>query len=132
MKPFLFFLLAFCLSVGCNDDQQKVKALKTETETLHDEAMKDMAEMNRVAREIKQFILSASMTPEQSQGYADALKAIGDAENDMMSWMRDYKDPSDKPAAEALEYLNAQKAAMEKNKADILAATAAGKKLLPQ
>jgi len=132
MKNLLYCLFALFLTVGCNEDKKQVEALQKETETIHDEAMKDMAEMNRVARDIKQFMIAASMTPEQSAVFMTTLTNIGEAENDMMAWMANYKEPSDKPAAEALKYLTEQKALIAKNHADIKAATEAGKKLLPQ
>ena len=132
MKFFLFCACAILLSVGCNDDKSKVEALQKETENIHDQAMKDMAEMNRVAREIKDFMMSASMTPDQSATYTATLTAIGDAENGMMAWMTGYKSPSSLPAAEAMVYLREQKILIEKNAAAIKTATEAGKKLLPK
>ena len=127
------------LAVGCNDQkkqvealQKQVDALQKETEDFHDAAMKDMAEMNRVAREIKEFMISASMTAEQSATYTETLTTMGNAENEMMAWMANYKAPTDMPAAEALKYLETQKNLIEQNHIAIQAATESGKKLLPE
>lgn len=128
MRHFFFALLAISFLTSCNN----VEALKKETETIHDEAMKEMAEMNRTARAIKDFLVSASMTPEQSAQYVEVLTAMGKAENDMMSWMANYKEPVGKSADEATQYLTEQKKLIEANYADIKAATAAGKKILGQ
>ncbi len=132
MKHLLFCLFAFFLATGCTEDKKQVETLQKETEDIHDAAMKDMAEMNRVAREIKKFMMSATMTPEQSATYVATLTTIGEAENEMMAWMAGYKAPSDKSAAEAITYLQAQKKLIEQNHIAIKAATEAGKKLLTQ
>jgi len=130
MKNVLLFLLTVILASACNDDKKQVESLQKETETIHDEAMKDMAEMNRVARAIKEFMISATMTPEQSSTFTTALTNIGNAENGMMTWMANYKAPTDQPAAEAIKYLQEQKKLIEKNRVEIKAATEAGQKLL--
>ncbi|HLP94447.1 MAG TPA: hypothetical protein VK168_10455 [Saprospiraceae bacterium] len=131
MKKLTILMLALAFFSACNNDQKAVDALLKETETIHDEAMKDMAEMNRLAREIKEFMISASMTPEQSQVYTQTLTQIGQAENDMMSWMKEFKAPeANAPAKESLDYLAKQKEAIQKNHNDIKAAIEAGKKLL--
>lgn len=124
----LFSCLLFFFS-ACNNDQKQVEALANETESVHDDAMKDMADMNRVARELKQTLIAATMTPEQSAIYTQTLEAIGKAENDMMDWMKNYKRPEGMAAPEALKYLQEQKALIEKNHAEIKAALEAGMKL---
>ena len=132
MKQFLFCICALFLTVGCNDEKKQVEALQKETENIHDAAMKDMAEMNRVARQIKEFMISATMTPEQSATYTATLNSIGEAENSMMAWMVNYKAPIGMPAGPALKYLEEQKNLIEQNHIAIQAATEAGKKLLPE
>lgn len=132
MKQFFFCIFALLLTVACNDNNKQLEALQTETNDIHDAAMKDMAAMNRVAREIKQLMISATLTPEQSATYTSALSAIGDAENEMMAWMANYKAPTDMAASEAIKYLQEQKALIEKNHVAIKAATETATKLLPQ
>lgn len=120
------------LAIACNNDKKQVEALQNETEEIHNEAMKDLAEMNRVAAQLKEFMISASMTPSQSATYTDVLTTIGNAENEMMAWMANYKAPTDMPAPDALKYLQNQKNLIEQNHIAILAATEQGKKLLPE
>ena len=122
----LFSLLLF---TACNNDKKQVESLIKETETIHDEAMKDMADMNRVARELKQTMIAAMMTPEQNAVYTDVLDKMGNAENGMMDWMKNYKSPEDMSSADALKYIQEQKTLIEKNRADIKAALEAGMKL---
>ncbi len=131
------FLMLFCsvglLFTACNSAQKKeVETLDKETMAIHDEAMKEMADMNRTSRAIKTFLTTATMTPEQSAVYSEALLNMEKAESDMMAWMAQYKSPEDKPAAEALDYLKEQKVKITKNRDDIHAALEAGKKLMPK
>ena len=129
--PFTLLLSAcFLLLNACGDDHKKeIKALSEETNQIHDEAMKEMAEMNRIARELKQTMISATMLPEQSEVYNKTLESMGKAENGMMDWMKNHKSLDEIPEKDALAYLKEQKASIEKNRADIQAAIQAGKQL---
>jgi hypothetical protein len=107
-----------------------LKTLEQETMRIHDEAMAEMADMNRVRREIKDFMTRAKMTPEAMKQWQQALTDIEKAEEGMMNWMAGYKEPAGQPEADALKYLQEQKDKIAQNQADIRAALAAGKKLL--
>jgi len=128
-KAGTLLLFSFLLFTACNNDKKQVESLIKETETIHDEAMKDMADMNRVARELKQTMIAAMMTPEQNAVYTDVLDKMGNAENGMMDWMKNYKSPDDMSSADALKYIQEQKTLIEKNRVDIKAALEAGMKL---
>lgn len=123
---FLLFLLPF---TACDGDKKQIDTLFKETEVIHDEAMKDLADMNRVARALKDTLRVSTMTPEQSAVFTEALTGMGKAEDDMMAWMKNFKSPDGLPSSEALQYLKDQKALIEQNRADIRAAMEAGKKL---
>ena len=125
----LLLLFSAVIFTACNDDKKQIDALATETEAIHDAAMKDMADMNRIARELKATMIAATMTPEQSAVYNEVLTKIGNAENGMMEWMKDYKPTDQLAPAEALKYLQGQKALIEKNHTEIKAALEAGKNL---
>ncbi|MFN0013257.1 MAG: heavy metal-binding domain-containing protein [Saprospiraceae bacterium] len=106
------------------------KILEQETMRIHDEAMAEMAEMNRVHRDMKEFMTRAKMTQEGLKKWRQALADIEKAEEGMMNWMAAYKDPAGQPEADALKYLREQKDKIAKNQADIRATTAEGKRLL--
>ncbi len=125
----VLLMVSALLFTACNNDKKQVESLIKETETIHDEAMKDMADMNRVARELKQTMIAAMMTPEQNAVYTDVLDKMGNAENGMMDWMKNYKSPDEMSSADALKYIQEQKTLIEKNQADIKAALEAGMKL---
>lgn len=107
-----------------------VEALQQETMKIHDESMKEMADMNRVKREMKDLMMRAQMTPEGSQKFQKVLADMDKAEEGMMGWMSGYKEPVGQPEAEALKYLQEQKDKITKNQADIRAALAAGQQLM--
>ncbi len=133
LKTPLFFLLMTTLFVtACTDNKKQIDALSKETETIHDEAMKEMADMNRVARELKQTMIAATMTAEQSAVYNTVLTNIGNAENNMMEWMKGYKSTDEMAPADALKYIQEQKTLIEKNYAEIKSALAEGEKLQGQ
>lgn len=136
VKPWLagakagaLLLFTILLFTACNDDKKQIEALTQATETAHDEAMKDLADMNRVARELKETLIAATMTAEQSTVYNDVLTNMGKAENNMMDWMKNYKSPDALAPGEALKYLTEQKTLIEQNRVEIKAALEAGKKL---
>lgn len=132
----LFTLFAASCGNSQNGQQSKLKAeieaLTKETENIHDEAMKEMADMNRVGRQLKEYQISATMTPEQAAKFTEALVAMEKAEADMMAWMAQYKAPEGKPEEEAIRYLQEQKQKIETNRNDIHAALESGKNLLQQ
>ncbi len=132
MLPKLFFaiLLVSLFAVACDDG--KVKKLNDEINQIHDVAMKDHAEMLRVGRSLKDFMISAMMTPEQNAAYIKAIESIDRTDLDMTNWMTQYSVPEGKPKAEIVLYLESQKKGIAQNHQDILAATAGGKKLLGQ
>lgn len=107
----------------------EVKALSDATGAIHDEAMKEMAEMNRIGRRLKEVMKTARMTKELSDRYVTVLTDMEKAEAGMMDWMTQYKEPEGGPE-EALRYLQEQKQKIEQSKKDIHAALEAGNMLL--
>jgi hypothetical protein len=133
MKQILCLSAFILLLAACDDGSKKqIETLKKETMDIHDKAMKDLADMNRVSRKLKDHMMVATMTPEQSEVFTAALAAIEKADDDMTAWMGAYEDPEGQEPAAAIQYLQAEKQNMEKNHADIRAATEAGRKLLPE
>ncbi len=115
MYRFLFFLLLMA-PCACQNKPDEVAALKAETERIHDEAMKDLATMNRKSREIKKMLETAGLTDAQNRAYQDTLASMAKAESDMYDWMRNYKAPAkNTPAMQAIQYLNEQKSKIQSN-----------------
>lgn len=132
-RIFCLTALVLLLFVACDDGSKKqIETLRKETMSIHDEAMKDLADMNRVSRQLKDMMKSDSITPEQLGLLTTALLTINKADDEMTNWMSNYEDPKGMPPADAIQYLQDQKQKMGKNRDDIRAALEAGKKLLPQ
>ncbi len=104
--------------------------LEKETMTLHDDAMKAMAEMNQTGLELKGQMVSGQMTPEVNKQYTDVLNAMEKAEKDMMTLMPQLHTPDGMAAADALKFWENMKAKMTQNYMDMQAAKEAGQKLL--
>lgn len=109
-----------------------VEKLEKETMAIHDEAMKEMADMNRIGRGLGAELESLDSLSPRRVAIRAVLTQIRQAEEDMYAWMQQYTPPTELPAAEAEQYLTAQKQRIEKNYQDMLAASAAGKKLLSE
>ncbi len=131
MKKYLAaFALALILA-ACSENRKPVEALEKTTMDLHDEAMKAMGPMNATARDLRAALKTTDSLSQRFQDLRAAATAIERADADMMAWMQQYNSPAeDLPVAQAVEYLTAQKAAIEKNFNDIKAAAEQGKKVL--
>jgi hypothetical protein len=126
----IFFLFSAILS-ACNGKKDQVELLSKQTMAVHDESMKDIAAMNRMARALKDTLaqLDTSATMQRS-AILKVLSAIQAADEGMNTWMRQYENPSGKPAEEAILYLQDQKKKIEKNRQDIRFAMEAGKQFI--
>jgi hypothetical protein len=110
-----YFAFALLFLLGCQSKTDcEITKLQTETENIHDEAMKDLASMNRKGREIKKMMEVARLTEEANKAYLDTLGSMNKAETDMYDWMRNYKPPT-KDAPNAKAYLLEQKAKIQAN-----------------
>jgi len=123
---------AVLLFVFFNKDAEKntaVDELMTATMAIHDEAMKEMAGMNRYGRMLKQEMAELDSLSARADSIRQVLQQIKRAEDDMYSWMREYKTPTKLPAEQAKVYLEDQKQKISKNQQDINAALAAARRL---
>lgn len=133
---FYTFLFAWVLgsvlllpTVGCREDRTLVKQLQKETEDIHDEAMKGLATMNRLNRQLKsQLSTLDSLSPRRDTIHA-VLSQMTRADEGMQQWMMQYQLPDKMAAQAAAEYLQGQKQAIEANKRDIEAAIGAAERL---
>jgi len=129
---FMLFVLASLLAQACDGSKKEIDALDKQTKEIHDQAMGDLAAMNQTSLALKDFMIKALMTPEQSTVFNKTLADMEKAESDMMEWMAQDKLPEGKSKEEALAFMKERLAKITRNRDDIRAATEAGKKLLPQ
>ncbi|MFN7327800.1 MAG: hypothetical protein ACK5SQ_14565 [Chitinophagales bacterium] len=123
-------LLLTSLLLACND-RKEVTALQTETEYIHDEAMKLMGPMNALVRDLKKELAEIDSTSARFDTIQQTILFAKQAESDMMEWMKNYKAPTESVSKEeAISYLNQQKTAIEKNAQDLQEATNRAKSLI--
>ncbi|MEQ1746596.1 MAG: hypothetical protein ABMA02_14285 [Saprospiraceae bacterium] len=111
-------------------DKSEVKTLIESTMAVHDAAMAEMGEMNRIGRALQRELATLDSLAPRADSVHAVLRSIKRAEDGMFDWMRSYEEPaSDMPAEDALRYLKGQQAAINQNQRDIRAAIEAGKQL---
>lgn len=110
---------------------EDTSALEKATMEIHDEAMQEMADMNRLGRLLKQELPGLDSLSPRRDSVLRVLKQMQDAEEGMYAWMRDYKPPGEMPAGKAKEYLSDQKEKIKQNYLDMQAAHEAGAMMLP-
>lgn len=123
--------LAFVFLLG-NNNRNDAGTLEKETMAIHDEAMKEMGEMNRLGRRLKEELASLDSLAPRRAVIRETLDAMKKAEEGMYAWMQQYTPPDKLPDQEAQQYLAGQKQLIEKNYQEMLTASAAGKKLLAE
>ncbi len=127
-KKIAAFALAIAFLPAC-ENRREVLDLQHKTEEIHDAAMKEMAAMNRLARQLKK---QEGGQAEHRDSLANALQQMDKAEEEMMNWMKNYHAPKNLPTEEAVKYLTEQKTSIETNLQNIQAAHEAGKKFAKQ
>lgn len=132
---FYVLLVALMANTGCNS-KTEVHALQELTEDTHDEAMADLAVMNRTGRALRQLLTQLDSLDHRTTGRRDSiiltLQQMEQADDHMMTWMAGYKNPEKLPKKEALQYLLDQKQKIELNRDEIRSALVAGQQLLQQ
>jgi chaperonin cofactor prefoldin len=126
------YLLVALLTWSCGQNRREVQALQSQTETIHDEAMKGIADMNRIGRQLKEKLTALDSIAPQRDSIYRILTQMNRADEEMQNWMVNYKAPDNLPAAEALQYLQGQKQAIDKNLKDIETALSEARQLLGQ
>ncbi|MDX2135981.1 MAG: hypothetical protein SFV52_14445 [Saprospiraceae bacterium] len=126
MKTYATLFFAILFFLACAPDRSALNKLVEETMQVHDEAMAKMGDMNRLARTLRDELNLADSLA-LSQGRRDSLAAvltgITKAEEDMMNWMTNYKEPTvDTKLEEAMQYMTKSKADIDKNYADMVKA----------
>jgi len=117
MRILLVLSFFTVFAVSC-DDRKDVKTLRDQTMAIHDEAMKEMADMNRKGRNLKQELATLDTLPANQLRRAAMVATLAQmekAEAGMMAWMEQYQAPDDLPNAAAIKYLEEQKRLMEEN-----------------
>ena len=101
MKILKFIPVLMLFLMAC-EDKSHSKTLYEEVMVIHDEAMPKMIEVNKIKRK---FVLIEKERSDSTVQYY--IKLLDDADEYMMTWMAEFKVPSD--AAKAESYLKSEK-----------------------
>ena len=115
----IFFALAIlsftaCQSGSDNDISGEAKdpvgELKSEVMEVHDRVMPEMNPMGNLQRKLKKQAEGRA----DSARYLEASKRLEKAQEMMMTWMKEFKQPEDQGWSQekAIEYLNGEKEKM--------------------
>lgn len=122
MRILLSITLIFILNVSCDNTQTKevdqVKQLWDEMMVIHDEVMPKTSEIVRLQKQLK-----------EQENTEAIVQQLADAEESMWTWMnglKQYEKIEQMDKAEAIEYLKASKAEIEKVKQQMLESIDAG------
>jgi hypothetical protein len=116
---------------ACGEDRSAVTALQQETEAIHDEAMRDLADMNRVKRKLKAELAELADASPRRDALLSVLSQMETADADMMRWMAEYQPPAENESADkALAYLKVEKEKISANGKMIREALEVGQKIL--
>lgn len=132
VKVEILIAIAFLSIITACNQKNRVEKLKAEVMAIHDEVMPEMGTLMNLQKELKDKISDLDTT---DKSMADSLrrlvKQLEEADEAMMQWMRNYKDPSPEMSEEkALEYLESKKESITEVKNKINASKAAAQAAL--
>lgn len=132
IKVEILIAITFLSIITACNQKNRVEKLKAEVMAIHDEVMPEMGTLMNLQKELKDKISHLDTT---DQSMADSLrrlvKQLEEADEAMMQWMRNYKDPSPEMSEEeALEYLESKKESITEVKNKINTSKAAAQAAL--
>ena len=111
MKFILSLVCCSFLIVSCGDNYEAQQKAHQAVMEIHDEVMPKTADIQRLIRALKKHIKEDTVLDENSSAMITAsIKQLEEADEAMLSWMSNYKQPKkDMPKEEALNYLKEEK-----------------------
>ncbi len=104
---------------SCESPKAKEEKLAKEVLQLHDEVMPKMQDMMRLKKELKKNIKDLDSISKEVEDVNKMIGNLDQADKDMMDWMHNYNGAQDLYThEEIMQYLQAEKAKMEKIKED--------------
>ena len=123
----LALLLASCSNVN------EVEKLKAEVMEVHDEVMPEMGNLMNLIKQLKDKIADLDSIGGGTEELDQLIHNLEEADEAMMAWMRNYKDPSPEMSEEeALKYLQDKMESIREVKQKINSSKAAAEAVLNQ
>ena len=130
-------LLSILFLVACQADSAERKAekiMRDEIYAIHDDVMPKNSEINRLKRQLKKFPEDKIPDPVVQQQIRETILQLEQADDGMMSWMNNFKEPaklrSAKTHEEIMVYLENEKKTIAQVRTDMLESIVAAKALL--
>ena len=115
----LFMLVLPMVLSSRESPKAKEEKLAKEVLQLHDEVMPKMQDMMRLKKELKKNIKDLDSISKEVEDVNKMIGNLDQADKDMMDWMHNYNGAQDLYThEEIMQYLQAEKAKMEKIKED--------------
>lgn len=135
MKNLTLLLIILLIACGTAKESQSgeitLDSLKSEVLSIHDEVMPKMSELRRTRKDL---LLQADSlmesNPDRAAMLTTAADEIGDANESMMQWMRDYEPDFEGTDEEIRKYLKDQKKSIQQIKVNMNGSLAKGKEIL--
>ncbi len=131
---FLAGVLSFSACTNTSNEPAAEQQLWEEIMVVHDEIMPWMGELNSIARGVKDKIASGELTEAALSEWQASLGTLESADRAMWKWMNELQQidklRQDKSHQEIMDYLAAEKAAIEEVKNLMASSMASGKLLL--
>lgn len=129
---FVFTALLALLLASCSNVNE-VEKLKAEVMEVHDEVMPEMGNLMNLKKRLKDKIAYSDSIGESTEELDQVVHNLEGADEAMMEWMRNYKDPSSEMTKDqALKYLNEKMKSIKEVKQKINSSKAAAEALLNQ
>ncbi|MEL6867244.1 MAG: hypothetical protein AAFP19_22655, partial [Bacteroidota bacterium] len=108
--------------------------LYEEVMNIHDEVMPKMSDINRIKRQLRGMTeAEPPLKEEQIKKAKEQIKALDDASEAMMSWMREFKQPAPEvPQKEAMALLVEEKGKISKVSEMMLQSIKDGQELITE
>lgn len=132
IKLIVTISLLAVLAYSCKQEN-KVEKLKTEVMTIHDELMLEMGSLMNLKKQLKDKTIHLDSIGDSTEELDRLIHNLEKADEAMMEWMRNYKDPSPKMSEdEALKCLQDKMESIKEVKQKFNSSKALAKAVLNQ
>jgi hypothetical protein len=127
INTILIAMLCFAM-IACDNEKKEQQKLYDQVMESHDLVMPEMGTLIKLSKRLKEradsLATSSDLSGEDAQDEIMALsKALDDANESMMQWMRDFEPAkAGTPHEEVMEYLTEQKKQIDKVREDMFSA----------
>jgi hypothetical protein len=114
MQRVLIYICMLTLVVGCKPSKKKqLEKAAMEVMEVHDRSMPETVKLNKLNNKLE-MIIAYELDATKQKEYLELSHEMDEADDDMMEWMHNYKEPEEYlPFEEKLVYYQQKKAEIE-------------------